>query len=148
MKKFDFKYKRLKKIRKVQEELANKDYQNALIESKKKASELDTMYEQINQTLELQRIQLEAKQINSAEFLMQQDFMTGQKVLVQNKTSDVRSAKQVVEEKLDQLFDAHKSRKQIDKLEEKKKSQYTEDYKYHQLKLLEDIVMTRIKKGE
>ncbi len=148
MKKFNFKYKRLKKIRKIQEELANKEYQIAATESRKQADELNEMYDLITKTREFQLEKLKNNEVNPQEFVMQTEFFTGQKVRIENKTSEVRSSKQIVEDKLDILFDKHKSRKQIEKLEEKKKTQYNEEYKYHQLQVMEDIFMTRIKKGE
>ena len=146
--KFKFSYQQLLEHRKRLEEMAHRDYLLVQKEVDVAEFELEKMYQQIDDSR--QRIGLfQATGGNQVPSLaLNDDFIIKQKIRLELQRKKIRELKSIAEEKQQALVIAAKEYKILEKLREKRVIEFKDLLKKRELKLVDELVTTRFKRGE
>jgi flagellar FliJ protein len=145
--KFKFSYESLLEHRKLEEEIARRDFyeaQNNLDEQKAIYKELYTRLHEI----EKESSQMQAAPIIPIEELRERDeFMIGQKIKIQRQRDLVINFTTIAEGKQEILINAAKERKILDKLKEKQKLEFKKALAKKEAKQTDEVIVTRFRAG-
>lgn len=146
---FQFKLDKILQHRKNIENLARKDYLEALAKLEEEKSKLENQYISIEKARE-NSFEIQSKGgINSAQVLCQiHDFIKGTEILIERQKLKVRENKKIVEDKQELLRETSIEYKMIERLKEKKKEEYRMDMRKLEEKKLDDLNSIRFKVGK
>lgn len=146
--KFKFSYQQLLEYRKRLEDLAQRDYAVAQKDVDSAVVELERMYQQIDDSRQRARM-LEVKGGKQAPSLaLIDDFINKHKIRIEMQRKKIREFQYVAETKQQALVIAAKEYKILEKLKEKRLTEYKEILKKRELKNVDELVTTRFKRGE
>lgn len=140
MQSFKFKYASLSKLRKLQEDIAQKNYLDIQTELNTKKLELENLYNQLKSTYYNQTGIRKEKECFSPDCSLMDELAVGLRKKLDIKINDIRAINQRLEEAYEVFLQAHKSRKALEKLREKQKVEYNKTYKKHETKLTDEVV--------
>lgn len=146
--KFKFSYQQLLEHRKRLEEMAHRDYLLVQKEVDVATLELEKMFQQIEDSRK--RIGfLSAKGGHQVPSLvLMDDFINKQKIRIDIQRKKIRELQFIAEEKQQALVIAAKEYKILEKLREKRVIEFKDLLKKRELKLVDELVTTRFKRGE
>ncbi len=145
--KFDFAYQKVLEHRKRLEEIAQRDFLEAMAELNLEQSKLDKMNEDLSQAHVQVKIETDKSGAVSGALKSIDEFIAGQKIRISRQKEKVSQAQSLVESQREILRVKAIDYKIIEKLKEK----YFEDYKKkrrkREIKLLDDMNTMRFKRG-
>jgi flagellar FliJ protein len=146
---FQFKLEKILQHRKNLENLARKDYLEAIAKHNEEKTKLDNYYKSIDSARE-NACEIQSKGgTHSAEVLCQiHDFIKGTEILIERQKLVVRNSAKIVEDKQELLREASIEYKMIERLKEKKKNEYRMDMKKLEEKRMNDMNSIRFKLGK
>ena len=125
--KFKFKLASVKKHRALLKDLAQKDFELARLAVEKKLSEINLMYQSIDQA-RLRSDELQSRpEAQSAPLQQIEEFIVGQGLRIQKARLEVRELMAVQEEKQEILIEKVKDLKMLEKLEDKKRLEFKKE---------------------
>ncbi len=146
--KFKFSYQQLLAHRKRLEEVAQRDYLLSQKNVDNAEIELEKMYQQIDDSRKRAGL-LQIRGGDQAPSLVLIDsFINNHKLRIEMQRKKIRELKSIAEEKQQALVNAAKEYKILEKLREKRMSEFKELVKKRELKFVDDLVTMRFKTGE
>jgi len=146
--KFRFSYESLLEHRKLEEEVARRDFNEAfrlLEEQKEKYRKLYAMLH--GAEAESFTLQGSPERVQISKLIELNDFMAGQKIKIAKQREIVINHTQIVEGKQDILINAAKETMILEKLKEKQYGAYKKAVAKKEAKLTDEIVVMRFKGG-
>jgi flagellar FliJ protein len=146
---FNFKLDKILQHRKNLENLARKDYYEALDVFTEQKKTLENYYTSIDKARE-NACEVQAKGgVQSTEVLCQiHDFIKGTEIYIERQKLKVRESGKIVEDKQEFLREASIEYKMIERLKEKKKEEYHLNKKKLEEKRMNDLNTIRFKVGK
>lgn len=146
--KFRFSFEKLLAHKRTLEDIARREYAEAQARVDAAEAELKRMYGQIDDSRK-RALDLGLKGGTQGPALSQIDeFIRGQGVRIERHKLKIRELKTVAEEKQEALIAAAKERKIYEKLREKRLEEFKLLQKKHELKQVDDLVVTRFRQPE
>lgn len=143
--KFVFSFEKLLEHKRRLEDSARRDWLEAQAKADEATRELQGMYDQIENSRK-RASDLESAGGAHAAHLSQIDaFINGQKIRIERFRKTIQELMAAAEEKHRLLVEAARERKILDKLKEKKQNEHRKMMKKHELKVMDDLVVTRYK---
>ncbi len=138
--KFKFRLEVLKRQRKAEQDIAQRDYANAQLAVREQMALIESMYKKIDEArVEADRLQARggscAKALQGVDF-----FISGQKKLIEVARHKARSLMAIEEEKHEILVSKVQDHKILEKLKEKKKIEFKKQKRKLENKEIDDIV--------
>lgn len=145
--KFKFAYENLLKHKKRLEEIAAKEFAEAQHQVAEANAELKRMYGLIDDA-RLRSLELESEGGQKGHVLVQiGEFILGQKKRIEGQSRVVRSLMMEAERRQEALMEAAREYKTLEKLREKRFKEFRDLVKKHELKVVDELVTTRFKRG-
>ena len=146
--KFKFPLKTVMRQRKIIEELAQKEFQNAQAELQAEISKLKFFEEQVTQThINSYEVQMGAGHVAGA-LKSNYEFLKGQDVRIERQRAKVQEVEKLVEAKREILRHAVVEYKIIEKLKEKKWEEFKQEYSNEEQKEMDEQSILRFKSKE
>ena len=146
--KFKFPFETLRKVRKREEEVAQKEYLEARTQLEELLYEIDEMYKSIDKSrLSISRLQFGKEALRIEEIQALEAFILGQHVRIRSERVKARELMRNVEEKQDIFFQKARDFKVIDRLREKRMSEFRRNKRKKEEKQMDEIVVLRSKRG-
>ena len=148
MMKFRFSYESLLGHRKLEEEVARRDFNEAFRLLEEQKEEYRKMYATLHGA-EAESFSLQGSQerIQISKLIELGDFMVGQKIKIAKQREIVINHTQIVEGKQEILIKAAKETMILEKLKEKQFGIYKKAVAKKEAKMTDEIVVTRFKAG-
>jgi flagellar FliJ protein len=144
--KFAFTFETLLKYKTSLEDVARRDWAEAQGKVDVAMKELDALYDQVDQS-RLSAAQLVKKGgAQSTELILIDEFIKGQGLRIEQKRLKIRELMAIAEAKHDELVEAAKERKKLDKLKEHQFEAFRLRRKKDDAKKLDELVVTRFKR--
>jgi flagellar protein FliJ len=145
--KFHFSYETLLEHRKLQEEIARRDYVETLHALEEQKAQYKKLYTRLHEA-EAESSQIQAAHHVEISKLLELDaFMAGQKIKIARQREIVINHTSIVEGKQEIYIAAAKETKILEKLKEKKKNEFKKLMNKKEAKMTDEIVVTRFKSG-
>lgn len=146
---FQFKLEKILQHRKNLENLARKEYLEALAKLNEEKTKLENYYKSIDSARE-NAYEIQSKGgTHSSEILCQiHDFIKGTEILIERQRLKIREKAKIVEDKQEILREASIEYKMIERLKERKKEDYRLNMRKLEEKKLNDMTTTRFKVGK
>lgn len=146
--KFKFPLKTVMRQRKIIEELAQKEFQNAQAELQSEISKLNFFEEQVTQAhINSYEVQMSAGHVAGA-LKSNYEFLKGQDVRIERQRAKVQEIEKLVEAKREILRHAVVEYKIIEKLKEKKWEEFKQEYSNEEQKEMDEQSILRFKSKE
>lgn len=139
MKKFVFPYESLLKVRQIHEDLAQKEYTDALAEQRKSEKELYDMEEAIRSARQSRFLMQNQSGILDSNVQYIESFIEGTKLKIKSKQLEVEGLKLISQEKYKVFLEKYRDKKAIEKMKEKHQERYKKEYKKYLEKQTDDI---------
>lgn len=139
MKKFVFPYESLLKVRQIHEDLAQKEYTDALAEQRKSEKELYDMEEAIRSARQSRFLMQNQSGILDSNIQYIESFIEGTKLKIKSKQLEVEGLKLISQEKYKVFLEKYRDKKAIEKMKEKHQERYKKEYKKYLEKQTDDI---------
>jgi len=148
MMKFHFSYESLLRHRKLEEEVARRDFNETFRMLEIQKEEYKKLYTRLHEAeAESFSYQGSSEGVQIARLLELNDFMAGQKIKIARQREIVINHTQIVEGKQDILINAAKETMILEKLKEKQHAVFKKSVAKREAKLTDEIVVTRFKAG-
>jgi flagellar FliJ protein len=145
--KFKFPFETLIKERKVRRDEAERDYRIALSKVEEQKAVQTQMKSALKDALnETQNIKKTGGMLASA-LVSYEEFVQGQKVKIQRHGKTIKGLEDIAEEKRKILVEAARDLKVLEKLKEKRYTQFKQEVRKKEMKLLDEIAITRAARG-
>jgi flagellar FliJ protein len=141
--KFKFSLEKVLQHRKILENLAQRDFQEAQAVLTHNEEILNSLKNQMTQSFEESFKTQHGSGQTSEQLKTIHDFMLGQKVRIQRQEAKIQEIRKLVEEKREILREKATDYKIIERLREKKKAEWLEEMKKKEQKELDDISVLR-----
>ena len=138
--KFTFRLERLKRLRKTEEEIAQRDYSEALGRYEDQARLLESMYSDLDKTRESRATSIKQGGAISSELVSMDFYLIGQEAKIAGQRQILRGLKEILEQKHEILVEKVKAHKSLEKLKEKKKREFVLEGKKKLQKQSDDSV--------
>lgn len=146
--KFRFPLEKLAWHRKNLENLARREWIAAQREVDDALDELNALYRQVDESRE-RAAALSRQGGPHAVALAQIDsFIGGQKIRIERLRLKIRELQAEAERRHENLVEAAKERKTLEKLKEKRLEEFRTKMKKHELKVMDELVVTRFKRTD
>lgn len=143
MKKFQFAFATLLKLKSVAEAEAQRELQNIKAKVRSEEDILYRMYESVENSYQLGlEYKLEGKEV-SPRLDVVDTFIKGQNIRIEQKREEIRRLKQLEEEKQEIWLEKRKEKKSLELLKERKMDEHKKEVMQKQAKNLDDIISTR-----
>jgi flagellar FliJ protein len=144
---FKFTLEPLMKHRKRLEEDAQREFFKARSAVDEALRKINSLYESIDHARrQIQLLQKSGGQ-SIAAITQHEEFIVGAQIRIERERKVARELMMVAEEKHQLLLEAAKEFKSIEKLKERRHRQYLEDKKKQELKIIDQTVTMRFKRG-
>ncbi len=148
MMRFHFSYESLLEHRKLEEEVARRDFNETLRVLEEQKEEYKKLYTRLHEAqAESFTLQGSPEGIQVSKLVELDDFMEGQKIKIAKQRAIVINHTQIVEGKQDILINAAKETMILEKLKEKQHMAFKKVMAKREAKLTDEIVVTRFKAG-
>lgn len=144
--KFKFSLERLHRHRKIEEDIAQKEFKDAeykVMEARRHCEELET--QKTEAFLERERICVVGGPVQGPAISIE-SFLFGINIKIKKQLEIIRGLELILEEKRLHLVEALRSRKTLDKLKERKKRSFDQAKKQKELRTADDAGIMRFKK--
>lgn len=146
--KFHFNLERLLTHRKTIEDLARKDYVEALVHYQEQKTILEGYYQSIEDARKT-AFDRQSQGGNQAESLSQIHlFIKGTEIKIERQRKKVREFLEIVEDKQEILRQAAVEYKMIERLKEKKKEEFKLEERKREQKFTDELVTTRFRRDK
>lgn len=146
--KFHFSYESLLEHRKLEEEVARRDYNETLRALDEQKAEYKKLYTRLHEAeAEVFEVQGSSQGVTIPKLLELNDFMAGQKIKIAKQREIVINHTKIVEGKQDILIAAAKETMILEKLKEKQRAEFKKVTAKKEAKITDEIVVTRFKSG-
>jgi len=148
MRKFNFSYQSLLEHRKLEEEVAQRDFNETFQALEKQKEEYRKLYADLHRA-EAKSFEVQGAHdgVSIAELTELNDYMAGQKVKIVRQRDIVINHTQIMEGKQEILINAAKETMILEKLKEKQREVYKKNQAKLEAKIIDEIVVTRFKAG-
>jgi flagellar protein FliJ len=144
MKRFEFKLQKLLTIKEHNEQIAKERYAAELQKKIKLEIENKTLSDEIyKNTLSDYRKFNEGEIIGFDNIFLQEQFVSGTKLKILDNISRINDLEPLIQKLKEELTEAMKERKMMDKLKEHAHEKYKDLYNKHEIKVLDDIAGNR-----
>jgi len=144
--KFKFAFETLLKHLKRVEEEKQRDYHQAKLELDKILDRINQMYQSLDQTREeIQQLQ-SGKETKIEQIRQREEYIDGLKIKIEADRKIARELMVVSEEKRQVLLEAMKKFKSLERLKEHKCKKHYQAIKKKELKIMDEMVVTRYKR--
>ncbi len=141
---FKFPLQKVLEHRKVLEDVAQRDFQEAAAELKKQSQNLESMKIQMTEAYEQAfRAQHSSSGQTSAQLKQIHDFILGQKVCIRQQEAKIQECEKLVEERREILRDKAVDYKIIERLRDRKKEDHEKETRLREQKELDEISVLR-----
>jgi flagellar FliJ protein len=147
--KFKFPLQKVMEHRKILEDIAQRDFQEVVVELKKNQSILNDLQDQLKFAYE-QAFQIQhAKSGSTSEQLKQvHDFIMGQKIRIERQKAKIQECEKLVEDKREILREKAVDYKIIERLRDRKKTEHEQELGKKEQKELDEISVLRKAHGD
>ena len=146
--KFVFELEKVLKHKRTVENVAQRDWAEAQALVDAGMKELKALYTQVEEARNLVAMREKSGSARGFELGQVDEFVNGQKVRIERQRQKVRELMGRAEELHEALVAAARERKTFEKLKEKRFEEFKAQKKKHELKQLDDLVVTRYKRAE
>ena len=146
--KFVFELEKILGHKRTVENVKARDWADAQALVDEALKELDKMYEQIDESRKLSSTRETSGQARGFELGQIDAFIQGHKIRIDQFRQKVRQLMSVAEEKHEALIVAARDRKTFEKLKEKRFEEFKLKRKKHELKEMDELVVTRFKTAD
>lgn len=141
--KFKFRLETLRKHRKNLEEIARRNFAEAKSHSDGILSQIENFYKSGDKAREYAGSVLDKEAADPALLQLSDEFMERNKIRIERKKMEFREALVVTEEKQQDLVEAARETKVLDKLKEKKKEDFKKKLKKIDRQNIDELVIQR-----
>ena len=141
--KFKFTLETLRKHRKNLEEIARRDFAEAKDNSDKILNQIDSFYDDSDKAREFAGNVIENETTDPNLLQLSSEFIDRNKVRIERKKMEFREALVVTEEKQQDLVEAARETKILDKLKDKKKEAFLKKIRKKDRKDTDEVVVQR-----
>ena len=145
--KFRFSLETVMQHRKLQKDLAMKDYVEAQAQLENCLTHIRALYSQADEGRQRISKLLEQGGRTSSQIGQIEDFITGQKVKIIRERQKARELMKVVEDKHEILIEQAREHKKFEMLKEKRKAEFTKAQQRREVKQVDDLVTMKFRKG-
>jgi flagellar FliJ protein len=146
--KFHFAYESLLEHKKLQEEIARRDYIETLHDLDEQKALYKSLYTRLHEAeAESSEIQNSKIGVQISKLIELDDFMAGQKIKIAKQREIVINHTTIVEGKQEIYIAAAKETKILEKLKEKKRTEFKKMAAKKEAKMTDEVVVTRFKSG-
>lgn len=149
--KFKFTYENILKTKKVEKDVAHRDFMYASQELEVAVSRLGGMYQQVSDSRELNMKSVSQKKLSTEDIAVLQwvdQFMAGQRVRIERQKSAVKETNAQFETKREHLSEVAKEYKIFEKLKEKMKEKFRKEQRKLEQKSIDELVVMYTKRGQ
>ncbi len=141
--KFQFPFETLMKARRARRNEAERDYRLALAKADEQRNRLQNMRSEMsNARVEMQNIRENGGKLNAA-LVSVEDYLVGQKIRIQIQLKTLKGLDEIVEQKRLILVEAAKELKSLEKLREKRYTEFKVQVRKKELKNIDEISVMR-----
>lgn len=146
--KFKFPLESVIRYRKQLEDEARRDFETAQANLERCLQHINYMYQQMDDS-RTRILKLQQKPpVDIASIRYNEEFIEGQKILIQNERLKARELMTVLEQKQEVLVEKAKEHKILLKLKERRRTQFLNEQKKLEVKRMDDLVTMRFRPGE
>jgi flagellar FliJ protein len=144
--KFRFRLERLMRIRKIEEDVAQRDYAEALGRHDGEVAKLNSMYASLDETMGSRSSSIQGGGAVAARLTSMDFFLEGQEHRIEAQRRVIRGLKEIVEQKHQILIEKVKAHKAIEKLKERKKEDFKKQEGLRARRLQDEVSAVRFTK--
>lgn len=134
------------RIRKIEEDVAQRDYSEALGRHDAEVAALNAMYFALDQTMDSRSVSIRTGGTVGPSLVQMDAFLQGQEHRIEAQRKVIRGLKEIVEQKHQILIEKVKAHKAIEKLKERQKEEFKKAQIQHERRVQDETASIRYQK--